>query len=91
MAWSQAPSVRLTRTLQVRDLEPLLRRTVTRQVAADVNVADLERVYGADRRVVLLVLHGVFNSLPPDEGVIVNGDVVELVDPTNDHVLLLTD
>jgi hypothetical protein len=56
----------------------------------DVNVPDLIHRYGANRSVDMVVVHGVFNSLPPDEGVVVRGTVVVLVDARSTRVLLMT-
>lgn len=89
--WSSGPTVRSVQILPVKDLRAALRTAVAPGVAADVNVDDLARRVGSNRRVALVVLNGVHNSLPPDEGVNVNGDVVAIVDLNGDRVLLLTD
>ena len=89
--WSSGPTVRTVRLLRVRDLRAALRTAVAPRVASDVNVEDLARRVGANRRVALVVLYGVHDSLPPDEGVPVKGDVVAIVDTNGNRVLLLTD
>lgn len=90
-SWISGPTVRSVRIVQVRDLTSALRTMVPPGIAADVNVGDLAHRVGARHRVALVVLYGVHNSLPPDEGVNVNGDVVAVVDTTGNRVLVLTD
>lgn len=89
--WNRGPTVRKVIITGVRDLPAALRRTVSSRVADDVDVPDLERRVGAHRQVALVVLHGIFNTLPPDEGIVVNSDMVAVVDMSTKRVLLLTD
>lgn len=92
MQWYSGPSVQSTYTIPLRRLQTTLRRSVRPlTVATDVNVQDLTHRYGRDHQVVLVVLSGVYNSLPPDEGSTVRGDVVVLVDARSHHVILLQD
>ncbi len=88
--WSKGPDVQSTHIVPLHGLEGALVANVSPTVRQSVNVSDLVRRYGPNRRVALVVLHGVYNSLPPDEGVSVNGDVVVLVDVQSNRVLLLT-
>jgi hypothetical protein len=90
MTWSSGPSVQSTQIVPLRGLEGALAATVPSATRRSVNVSDLLRRYGPGHRVALVVLRGVYNSLPPDEGVTVTGDVVVLVDVQSDRVLLLT-
>lgn len=90
MTWSSGPSVQSTHIVPLRGLEGALSAAVPPATRRSVNVSDLLRRYGPGRRVALVILHGVYNSLPPDEGVTVAGDVVVLVDVQSDRVLLLT-
>ncbi len=88
--WNSGPTVRKVRIVPLSSLQAALRASVSPRVAADVNVSDLEHRYGSRRQVALVVLHGVFNTLPPDEGVTVAGDMVAIVDIPTQRVLLLT-
>src|SRR5947209_17406226 len=63
--WSSGPTAQSVRVVPLRRLEPALRAAVPAAVASDVNVSDLVRQYGPNRRVALVVLSGVYNSLPP--------------------------
>ena len=91
IVWLQGPRVRSTHTIPLRRLQPLLARTVSSTLRNDVNVPDLERRYGPDRKVAVVILNGVYNSLPPDEGIDIRGDMVVLVDVRTNRVLFLTD
>lgn len=91
MVWSQGPTVQSTRVIRLRELPAALGATVASHVAQDVNVPQLERRFGANREVALVVLHGVYNSLPPDEGVIIAGQAVVLLDPHTDKELYIND
>jgi hypothetical protein len=91
MSWSYGPTVQSARIIPLKQLESALRTSVPTTVRQDVDVPGLVRHYGANRQVDLVVLSGTYNSLPPDEGVMVTGDVVELVDARTNKVLLLTD
>lgn len=90
-AWTAGPTVQKVRTVRLSRLSAALRAAVGHRIAQDVNVADLEQRYGRNHEVSLVVLHGSFNSLPPDEGVPVNGDMVAIVDARTNTVVLLTD
>jgi hypothetical protein len=79
------------RVVPLDELKAALSGRVPAHVAQDVNVSDLIARYGPKHRVALVVLSGSYNSLPPDEGVPVTGDVVALVDQPSNRVLLLTD
>ena len=91
MTWSSGPALQSTHTLPLRHLTSALTRYTPSRVARGVNVPDLLRRYGPNRQVALVVLYGVYNSLPPDEGVNVDGDVVLLVDARTNRVLFVTD
>lgn len=90
MVWSNGPQVQTVRLLPVSSLPTALASSVPPHVAQDVNVSDLQRRYGPTRRIALVVLNGVYNSLPPDEGVDIHGDIVVLVNVRPEKVLLLT-
>lgn len=92
MQWFSGPTVQNTYTIPLRQLHATLERSVQPpNVVTDVNVPGLIRQYGPNHRIVLVVLYGVYNSLPPDEGAEVRGDAVVLVDARTSHVLLLED
>jgi hypothetical protein len=91
MVWVRGPTLRSSHMATLRTLEPLLTSTVSSSVKDDVNVPDLVHRFGANRKVALVVLTGVYNSLPPDEGMDIQGEVIALVDVRTDRVLLLTD
>lgn len=90
MVWSKGPTVQGTYFVPMGRLQDALRAHVPEIVRQDINVADLLRRYGPKRQVGLVVLQGDYNSLPPDEGVIANGDAVILVDVRSNRVILLT-
>lgn len=89
--WVSGPSVQSVSLMRLAQLDAGLRRTVSPRVRSDVNVHDLIRSYGPNRQVALVVLSGVYNSLPPDEGVVAHGVMVSVVDARTNRVLLLTD
>lgn len=89
--WTSGPTIRSVRVVPLDELKAALSGRVPAHVAQDVNVSDLIARYGPKHRVALVVLSGSYNSLPPDEGVPVTGDVVALVDQPSNRVLLLTD
>ena len=91
MLWNSGPRVRSAQVLPLRLLPRDLASSVSASVRQHVNVPDLLRRYGPNRQVVLVVLYGVYNSLPPDEGVEIRGDAITLVDPKTNRVLLLMD
>jgi hypothetical protein len=91
MAWTSGPTLQGSHATTLRSLRSVLAQTVPTSVQQDVNTGALIRQYGPNRRVALVIVSGVFNSLPPDEGVIVHGDAVVIVDLTTDHALLLMD
>jgi hypothetical protein len=91
MVWTRGPSVQSLHVLPLRQLDSAVAEYVPVVVRKDINVADLVQQYGPNKRVALVVLSGAFNSLPPDEGVTINGGVVAIVDAKTDNVLLLTD
>jgi hypothetical protein len=90
MVWIHGPSIAHERTATMGALPALLRTLASTSLRKDVNTADLIRRYGPHRRIDIIVLSGVYNSLPPDEGVNVQGEVLILVDPQTDRVLFLT-
>jgi hypothetical protein len=79
------------RIVPLTRLSAAVHRAVTAQLADDVNVADLQRRVGRDRRVAMVVLHGTFNTLPPAEGVTITGNMIAVVDMKTKKVLLLTE
>jgi hypothetical protein len=91
MIWAAGPTVQSVHVIPIHRLETTLRATVPSSVRQDVNVQDLQRRYGPNKQIALVVLSGVYNSLAPDEGVEVHGDVVVLVDPQTDRVMLVMD
>ncbi len=91
MLWKSGPRVRSAQVLPLRLLPRALAASVSVSVRRHVNVRDLLRRYGPNRQVALIVLYGVYNSLPPDEGVEIRGDAITLVDPKTNRVLLLMD
>lgn len=91
MVWSGGPNLRSAHVVPLGQLDAALARYTSPTVRRDVNVPQLIRQYGPNRQVDLVVLNGVFNTLAPDEGVIVHADVVALVDAHTNRVLLLTD
>jgi len=91
LVWNSGPSVQSVHLVVLRKLRPALAASVPPSTAQNVNLDDLIHRYGANRLVALVVLHGVYNSLPPDEGVNVNGDIVVLTDARTDRILLVTD
>jgi hypothetical protein len=90
MVWIHGPSIALERTATMGALPALLRTLPSTSLRQDVNTTDLIRRYGPHRPVDVIVLSGVYNSLPPDEGVNVQGESLVLVDPRTDRVLFLT-
>lgn len=91
MIWTSGPVVRRSDTLPLRRLSRVLAAEVSPTVASHVNVTDLLRRFGSGREVALVILTGGFNSLPPDEGVDMHGDVVVLLDAHTNTPLFLTD
>ncbi len=90
MVWESGPSLVSSHTLALRQLGAAMHSSLPPPTQHDVNVPDLIHRYGANRSVDMVVVHGVFNSLPPDEGVVVRGTVVVLVDARSTRVLLMT-
>lgn len=88
--WISGPSARSVQIIALGRLQNTLNASVSPTIARDVNVSQLLGQYGPRRRVALVILHGRYNSLPPDEGVEVTGDVVAVVDGPTDRVLLMT-
>lgn len=91
LVWNSGPSIKSVHLTALRDLPPLLQTSVSPTVRPDVNVPDLMQRYGPDRRVALVVLTGVYNTLAPDEGVNVRGDMVVITDARTNRVLVMTD
>jgi hypothetical protein len=89
MVWAHGPSVVSRQAISLSDLPAALHRSVSPRVVSDVNVPGLIRRYGAHRKIVLVVMTGEYNSLPPDEGIEVNGEAIAIVDAHTNHVLLL--
>lgn len=90
MVWQAGPSLKSTQEIRMGQLSQTLARSVPASVRSGVNVGDLISRYGPNRQVDLVILSGTYNSLPPDEGVEINSDVVVLVDPRTNRVMLLT-
>jgi hypothetical protein len=90
MVWIHGPSIVHARTGTIGDLPALLPGMANTTLRQDVNTRDLIRQYGPKRKVDMIVLSGVYNSLPPDEGVDVQGEALVLVDVKSDKVLFLT-
>lgn len=90
MVWQSGPSLVSSRTLALRQLSAVMRTSLPRPTQHDVNVPDLIHRYGANRLVDMVVVHGVFNTLPPDEGIVVRGTVVVLVDAQSNRVVFMT-
>jgi hypothetical protein len=90
MAWERGPTVAWSRLVRLGGLDAAL-QSVHLAGRHDVNTAALIHRYGKERQVDLVVLQGRFNTLPPDEGINVNGQVVVLVDMKTRHVILMTD
>ena len=88
MVWGKGPSVTSSQIVALSGLNTAL-GPMHLAVQHHVNTADLVHRYGATRRVDLVVLHGTFNTLPPDEGVNLTSDVVVLVDMKTRHVLFM--
>lgn len=88
--WSNGPTVVSRQTLPLGRLPAALRSAVPVAVSQDVNTDQLLQQYGPHRTVALDVFHGTYNSLPPDEGLQLTGDVVVLVDVGRNKVLLAT-
>lgn len=90
--WTSGPTIRSERVVPLDQLNAaLVQASVPLHIRQDVNVPDFIAHYGATHRVALVVLFGSYNSLPPDEGVPVTGDVVAIVNEPSNTVLLLTD
>jgi hypothetical protein len=90
MVWTHGPSITHARTGTTGALPVLLRSLANTTLRQDVNTRDLIRQYGPRRKVDIIVLSGVYNSLPPDEGVDVQGEALVLVDVKTNKVLFLT-
>jgi len=89
MAWSSGPQVQNVHIVPLREVERTV-RVYVHVPYRDVKLGGLLTQYSPQRSIAVVDLHGVFNSLPPDEGVVAPGDVVVLVDVKTDKVLLLT-
>lgn len=91
VVWIHGPTVQRVRVVPMRDLAATLRTTSDTALRHDVDTTSLVREYGPAHRVEVIVLAGTYNSLPPDEGVDVQGDVLVVVDKETNRVLFLTD
>ncbi len=91
MVWIHQPVIVHTRNAELGALPSILPSLTNTALRQNVNTADLIRRFGAHRRVQVLVLSGMYNSLPPDEGVNIQGEVIVLTDLKTDKVLFLTD
>lgn len=89
MVWLQGPTIRSTQFLRLGRLSAALARSVPRTVANNINVPELEQTYGRKRMIALVILTGVYNSLPPDEGVNLHGDAAVILDSHTNRLLLL--
>ena len=90
MVWTHGPSILHERAATMGALPSLLPRLASATLRNDVNAADLIRRFGPGRKIDIIVLTGVYNSLPPDEGVNVQGEALVLLDPSTDRLLFLT-
>lgn len=82
IVWNNTPSVQSTQVVPLDRLSATLRRAVRPTVAAhiDPGIPGLIQQFGRTHKVALVVLTGSYNTLPPDEGVNTNGQIVVLVD-----------
>lgn len=80
MVWNSGPTVQDSYVMPMRRLPFALKKFVPARVRADVNAPDLIRRFGPNRQIGMVLVHGVYNTLPPDEGVIVQGDALVIVD-----------
>ncbi len=91
MQWISGPSLVSSYILPMRELPHALKLYVPKKLAEDVDAKDLIRRFGGSRQIGLVLLHGVFDTLPPGEGVIVHADVIVLVDVRRDRGIFLMD
>ncbi|MGH2449368.1 MAG: hypothetical protein ACRDFS_12300 [Chloroflexota bacterium] len=90
MVWSAGPKVVSSEVVPLAHLGRTL-SGVQPSVRQDLNAASIIKRYGAKRRVAQVILKGTYNSLPPDEGVEISGEVVVIVTVPDDRVLTLAD
>jgi len=87
--WDSGPTVQNEHVVPMRQLSRTLLAYAPRHVALDVNIPALLKQYGPGYRVAVVVLHGSFNSLPPQEGLPVHDAVVLLNARTLKGVFLM--
>ena len=80
MVWNKGPVLQGTYPIRMGDLARALRAHVPASVDNRVPIQALIKQYGVKPRIDLVVLTGVFNTLPPDEGVTEPGTAIVLVD-----------
>jgi hypothetical protein len=90
MAWQSGPDVQSVHVVQLSHLSQALKLYADPAVASHVNVSDLIRRFGRNQSVGLVILAGTFNSLAPDEGVILH-QAAAVVDATTYKVILLSE
>jgi len=86
MVWQQGPTARTVYTGPMSGIRKPLEQ-VPASVRSDINLPGLLRRIHPNRRVQLVILRGVYNTLAPDEGVEMAGDVVVIVDARTNKVL----
>lgn len=92
LQWNQGPYLKGTYPTTMGSLESTMKRhQVPKHVMQDVNVQRLLQQYAPTLKVDLVVLTGVFDTLPPDEGITGPGTMVALVDPRQHRVLYVMD
>jgi hypothetical protein len=87
--WDSGPTVQSVHVVPLRNLSRALASYAPPQVSPNINVGDLQRQYGPNFRVGLVVLHGDFNSLPPGEGITLHFAVVLVNARTNKGFFLM--
>lgn len=90
MVWIQGPHVRSVHTVPLNRLEGALAAYAPPNIRNDVNVSELVHRYGPRLDVAVVMLSGDFNSLPPDEGVVLH-DAIVLVNARTHGAFFLTD
>lgn len=91
IVWSSGPTVASSHTLSMKRLEKALELYAPAHLREDIDVSGLIKQYGENRKIVLVILRGTYNSLPPDEGRIVTGDIAVLVDVQKNQGFYLMD
>jgi hypothetical protein len=91
MVWNSGPTVQSVHVVRLGKIEPVLAANLPAHVVKDITVSDLIQRFGAHRQVAVVVLSGVFNTLPPDEGIVVHGNAVVLVDVRTQRAIYIND